>query len=106
MQYPAARFTVYSTCVTRFVDGSEQRSRAAAKSHRWTVHLDQLDEGELAARDSFFKSLDGSASVFAFTDPWDGTVYSSCSLQQDEMKQTWNAPGDGRSQLTILENRT
>lgn len=107
IQYPAQRSTLYSTSVVRFVDGSEQRARDAGKSLRkWTIRLDQLDEGELAAVDAFFAVNHGAAGDFTFTDPWDGTVYPSCSLQQDEAKLTWNAPGDGSAQLVIQENRS
>ncbi len=107
IQYPAERSTAYSTSVSRFVDGTEQRSPDHPTAVRkWTVRLNQLDEGELAALDAFFTLVHGSADAFSFTDPWDGTVYHNCTLQQDDIQQIWNAPGDARTQLVILENRT
>jgi phage-related protein len=81
LQYPAQRATEFSTDVVRFIDGSEQRYRGyQAPLKRWIVQLDLLDETELHVLREFFRTESGAAESFSFTDPWDGTVYPNCSL--------------------------
>ena len=107
MQYPAARTTEYATGVWRFVDGKEQRSRSIATPlRRWTIRLHLVDEGELAAVNAFFDEQQGEAGVFSFTDPWDGTVYPNCSIDQDELRTELAGPGSGRLNIVVRENRS
>ncbi|MFN7995900.1 MAG: DUF2460 domain-containing protein [Bryobacteraceae bacterium] len=107
LQYPAERRVVFQTDVMRFLDGKEQRYRnSPSPLHSWTIHLDLLDEEELAALDTFFLSSQGSFGSFSFTDPWDGTVYPNCSLENDSFE--WNLESEmrGRTALTVSENRS
>lgn len=106
-QYPTDRQRNFSTQVIRFLDGSEQRFPGyGAPLLSWTIHYELLDEGELAAIEEFFGSEAGRAGTFSFTDPFDGTVYASCSLASDELELRFTGPQDGTMQLVILENRT
>src|SRR5215472_4450995 len=83
-QYPSDRTTQGSAQVYRFLDGSEQRFLAyGAPLHKWQIRLDLLDESELSALEDFFESQEGRSGNFAFTDPWNGTVYPSCSFASD-----------------------
>ena len=105
-QYPASRSFRFQNQVVRFVDGNEQRYRdAAGPLHRWSIQLDELDEGEMAALESFFETNEGRFSTFLFTDPWDGTAYPNCSLQSDAIEITSAAEMRGKTSLTIVENR-
>jgi len=64
--------------VFRFLDGREQRFQDyGAPLRQWTIRLSLLDEAELNALESFFRSHGGKAQSFAFPDPWDGTVYAT-----------------------------
>lgn len=106
-QYPMERQTVYATDVMRFIDGEEQRSRSFAGSlRRWVVRLDLVDEGELAAIETLFEEMQGTLGTFAFTDPWDGTVYPNCSLDAGQLRLRLDGPGSGRAAITIRENRS
>ena len=106
-QYPATKTVVFQNSILRFVDGTEQRYRGSgAPLHRWKVRLSELDEGELAAIDHFFWLNQGRLGNFAFTDPWDGTTYLNCSLDGDELKMTTSGEMRGKTELTIVENRT
>src|SRR5665811_1030094 len=90
LQYPASQSSGHSTCVLRFVDGSEQRFREQARPLRkWTIRLELLDETEVATLEDFFQSQLGRLGDFAFTDPWDGTTYPSCSLEEDSITMTF-----------------
>ena len=105
-QYPARRTLHYQNQVLRFVDGSEQRYRdSAGPLHRWEIALNELDEGELAAVESFFADAQGAFANFAFTDPWDGTVYQNCSLEADGMEARSLAEMRGATSLAVVENR-
>ncbi len=85
-QYPAKRSLVFQNDALRFVDGMEQRYRdSAGPLHRWEISLDRLDEGEVAAVMEFFLAAQGAYEEFSFTDPWDSTVYSNCSLESDAL---------------------
>src|SRR4051812_40917045 len=85
-QYPARRMLQFRNEAVRFVDGSAQRYRDSARPlRRWEIALQGLDAGELAALDEFFCVVQGRDGGFAFTDPWDGQVYESCSLADDTL---------------------
>ncbi len=86
-QYPAERRTQFSNVVLRFLDGSEQKYRNFATGRReWTLHLELLNEQEVMALQQFFSQQQGTAQLFAFTDPWDGTIYPSCRLKGDSFE--------------------
>ena len=105
MQYPAKRTLQFNTDVHRYLDGTEQRFREnPAVLHQWTIQLDLLDESELAELDQFFQSNQGRFGSFTFTDPWDGTVYPSCSLMKDTFSFQLRAEMRGKSQITVCEN--
>src|SRR5258708_565604 len=87
MQYPAERNGQFSNQVIRFIDGSEQRFRDFAHPlHRWAIKLESIDETEMNQLREFFRIQNGAAGEFSFTDPWDSTVYPSCSLETDAME--------------------
>jgi hypothetical protein len=105
-QYPATKALRFQNQALRFLDGTEQRYRdAAGPLHRWQISLSQLDEGEMAALDAFFAANQGAFGSFAFTDPWDGTVYPNCSLASDELDARSVAEMSGATSLTVMENR-
>jgi len=105
-QYPASRVLRYQNQTMRFVDGTEQRYRdSAGPLHRWEIRLNQLDEGEMDALETFFATNEGAFASFAFTDPWDGTVYANCSLQSDGLDLTTVAEMSGATSLAVMENR-
>jgi len=106
LQYPAQRATEFSTDVVKFVDGSEQRFRGyQTPLRRWSIRLELLDETELHTLREFFRTQSGAAESFSFTDPWDGTVYPNCSLDGDEMAEELDDAEQGKTTLTVVENR-
>lgn len=106
-QYPSDRQQNFSTQVFRFLNGSEQRFPGYGTTLRkWVIRLDLLDESELTNLQQFFESEGGRAEVFTFTDPFDGTVYTSCSFDSDELELTFNCPQRGQATVTIKENRS
>jgi hypothetical protein len=105
MQYPAQRDVTFSTTALQFVDGSEQRFRSYhAPLHRWVIRLSLLDQTELHQFQEFFRAMSGRAQDFAFTDPWDGTSYPSCSLESDSMIAALAGEWNGETSLTVVEN--
>lgn len=105
MQYPAQRGVRFSTVALQFVDGSEQRfNNYQAPLHQWVIQLHLLDQSELQEFQEFFRSMAGSAEDFAFTDPWDGTSYPSCSLASDSMSALLSGEWNGQTSLTVVEN--
>jgi phage-related protein len=106
IQYPAQKAEDYSTQVVRFLDGSEQRTPDyGSPLHRWIIQLSLLDETELWNLRQFFLSQQGQADPFSFTDPWDSTVYASCSFEGDEMDLEFSGEGQTGTQLVVKENR-
>ena len=59
------------------------------------IRLELLDEAELASLEQFFVEQGGRAGTFAFTDPWDGTVYANCSFESDELAADYRGQSDG-----------
>lgn len=105
LQYPAQKETRFSTEVIRFVDGSEQRFRNYAQLlRRWIVRLDSLDEAEIIALRNFFRTQRGAAGTFRFTDPWDGTEFTNCTLDSDEMLEEFIRQSQARTTLVIKES--
>jgi len=105
-QYPADRTRQFSTQVCRFLDGSDQRFRGyGAPLLRWAIRLDLLTEAELVNLEAFFLSEEGRSGSFAFTDPWDGTVYSNCSFDGDTFAAGFQDVSRGAAQMVVKENR-
>jgi hypothetical protein len=106
-QYPSDRTRQFSTRVMRFVDGSEQRFPGFGTAlRRWAIRLDLLDEAELTTLEQFFESESGRAGTFSFTDPFDGTVYSSCSFDRDDLATEYREKGKGAAMAIVKENRS
>lgn len=105
-QYPAERAEGFSTNSFVFVDGQEQRSaEVAAPLKRWFIRLEQLTEEEMFRLEEFFLDQGGASGSFSFTDPWDGTAYSDCSFDSEEVELVFEAPGWGVMAMVIKENR-
>lgn len=105
-QYPARKTETYSTQIVRFVDGSEQRfGDYGAPIHSWTIQVSLLDEAEMQLIRQFFRTQMGASGVFSFTDPWTGTVYANCSLDNSTLVETFDAEMRGQTQLIVRENR-
>ena len=106
LQYPAQREVRFATKVLRFLDGTEQRFRGyQAPLRRWTVRLDLLDQGELQLLREFFRTEAGAADNFVFVDPWDGTTYGNCSLQGADIVQQLLDEMNGKTSVTVRQNR-
>ena len=105
VQYPATRRFRFQNQILRFLDGTDQRYRdSAGPLHEWEIHLAALDESEISAIEQFLEVNRGSFGSFTFTDPWDGTVYSSCSLAADELASLSLGEMQGKTSLTVIEN--
>jgi len=105
MQYPAQKSTVFSTVVLRFVDGTEQRFAGyVGPLRQWLIRLELLDQGEVNDLASFVLLNNGAGGTFAFTDPWDGTVYSNCSFRSDSMAVTFTGESQIATNLTVTQN--
>jgi hypothetical protein len=88
------------------VDGTDHRYRDSAGAlHTWEIRLELLDEGELAALEAFFTVNNGRFGKFAFTDPWDGQIYSNCSLSSDQLDLAATGELRGSTALKVIENR-
>jgi phage-related protein len=106
-QYGSDRSRRFSTRVLRFLDGSEQRFPGyGAPLRQWVIRLELLDESELANLEQFFEDEGGRAGTFSFTDPWDGTVYVSCSFGGDSLALEFQETARGKTQVVVKENRT
>lgn len=100
-QYPSSRRLQASTCVTRFVDGSEQRFRELrVPVQHWILRLDRINDEELNAYREFFATNDGQLGSFTFVDPWDGTEYPDCSFDMDSVELT--ITDEGRCYCTAV----
>ena len=106
-QLPAHRTLQFATDVLQFLDGTEQRfSNYATSCHRWSVSFDVLDEAELQNIRSFVQQMNCAVGVFSFTDPWDGTVYTNCSLEGESTTDLLRGPLESGTSMIIRENRT
>lgn len=107
MQYPASRTVRHAAEVLRFLDGAEQRYREYGSGlRRWVVRLELLDEEEIWRLQQFFTEVQGQAGEFSFQDPWDSTVYSHCSLENDELAVERAGELRSGTLLVVRENRS
>lgn len=102
-QYGLSRELRGAVRVLAFLDGTEQRYRMTRNRRRWTIALDQLDEGEAAAVDGFVRRHLETLESFAFTDPWNGATYAACVVEAQEHELEARAAGDCRIRLTVAE---
>jgi hypothetical protein len=106
-QYPARRSAAFRNQTVRFVDGRQQRYRdCAGPLHRWEIGLARLDEAEVERLAEFFAANEGALGNFAFTDPWSGQVYPSCSFVSDDLELAARGEMNWEATLTIRENRS
>jgi hypothetical protein len=107
MQYPASREFRQTHRVLQFVDGSQQGYRECRGAlRRWVIRLELLDEVELAAFQAFFVDCQGRFGSFAFVDPWDGTEYTDCRVDQDDFEFELLEEMRGKATLVIRQNRS
>lgn len=89
------------------MDGKEQRFREYSTALRsWTIDLSLLDDGELADLEAFFIAQNGSYSSFDFEDPWDGTIYTNCTLDKPEAVFHYIGNQSGSVRLVVQQNRS
>ena len=106
LQFPASRTLSYSTDIVQFIDGTEQKYRAYGRPvHSWEIKLDALGEDEVQRVMAFVQQVRGPLDTFAFTDPWDGLVYPSCSLAGETATAEFLESSRARTRLVIRENR-
>ena len=103
-QYPIRRTLLYHVETVSFLDGSEQRCARSRPLHQWTIQLNQIDEQELIALESFVQLQQGEVGQFEFTDPSDGVHYPNCSFELDVLDETFKAPAWAQTLLIIREN--
>ena len=101
-QYPVERAMRYRTQLVSFLDGSQQRfSLAGAGLRKWTIALQQLDLGEVAALVEFTEAQ-GSA-VFSYSDPISGDVAAKCVIAAGGMTTTARGEVANNAELVIEE---
>ena len=106
VQSPTTRSMQFATSIIQFVDGSEQRFQLYPRQYRrWIISFDLLDEDELQNVRLFVEQTNGAAGRFSFTDPWDGTVYPTCSIEGEDATAYFSGPLQCGVKLIIRENR-
>ena len=106
MQLPASRTIEFATEIVQFVDGSEQRFRNYGRPcRRWMIGLQALDETEVQGLRNFVVQMNGATGEFSFKDPWDGTMYPSCSIEGGAVADVLRGPMSAAMKLVIRENR-
>ena len=103
-QYPLRRSIRQRVDAVAFLDGSEQRCAITRPLRAWVVRLDLLDEQEMNTLKTFIDEEQGACGRFQFTDPADGILYPSCSLDADSCDYKLVSQGRARTELTIREN--
>jgi hypothetical protein len=105
-QYPLTTTLTFQNQTLTFLDGAQQRYRdSAAARIKWEIRLTDLDEGELAALEEFFLTNQGAFGNFTFTDPRDGSIYETCSLEADGLQVETIAEMRCSTNLIVTQNR-
>jgi hypothetical protein len=102
-QYPLTSELSMTTRVLPFLDGAEQRYPVKRARRRWVVELEMLDESEAAVVEQFVRTHLETLETFTFTDPWSGTAYTGCVLENAAQLVTALAEGRCRTSVAIAE---
>jgi hypothetical protein len=101
-QYPLTTHDVYSTRISRFADGAEQRFREfGAPAREWLIRLDKLSATEVEAIDRFYRDHQGRYATFTFIDPWDESEHSGCRFASGELSISYDEECRARIGLII-----
>ena len=101
-QYPLTVNDIYSTRITRFTDGEEQRFRDfGAPAREWVVKLEKLSAAEVEAIDRFYLDHQGRNATFTFVDPWDETEHAGCRFTAGHLKISYDEEFRARTELII-----
>ncbi len=101
-QYPLQSGTRYVSQSVQFMDGSRQLYKIQGRAlRRWSIQLNALDEGEMAAVIAFVEQQ--SLSTFSFTDPVTGQTAATCILSGGYMKAAMTAEENGQASLVVEE---
>lgn len=101
-QYPLQAGSRYSSQSVLFMDGSRQLYRIQGPAlRRWSIQLDSLDEGELAAVVAFVEQQ--SLATFSFTDPVTGQTAATCIISGGSMQAGMKSEENGQAALVIEE---
>jgi hypothetical protein len=104
MQYPAPIITGQGVQAVRFLDGSDQRYLTQGRSFRtWQVHLNLLNETEVAQVESFFAQQAGDYSTFSFPDPFSGAVVPNCRFASPGLVTIYADVDDSSTLLWVIE---
>jgi hypothetical protein len=104
MQYPAPLMTGQGTQAIRFLDGSDQRYLTQSRTFRtWQVHLDLLNEVEMAQMETFFVQQAGNYSTFSFPDPFGGAIVANCRFGAPDLVTTYTDVDNGSTLLWVIE---
>ena len=101
-QYPLERTIRFRTQMVRFLDGSQQRYPLQGRVlRRWEIHLEFLDERELATLHDFMEQQAGA--VFSFPDPVSGELVTRCIAAGDSLDSLVKNDMTGQASLVIQE---
>lgn len=103
-QYPLPVSYSSPTQVVRFIDGLDQRFAARGKTLRsWHVQLSNLSDSEIGQIETFFASLSGQYSLFAFPDPYSGSTVPNCRMGESSLTTDYLASDLSSVSLWVVE---
>jgi len=103
-QYPLPLSYTSPVEIIRFVDGTDQRFLSRGASLRsWQIKLSFVNEDEISQLENFFESLGGQYSLFAFPDPYSGTIVPNCVMGETALVTDYLATDLSSSTLWVVE---
>ena len=104
-QYPLERRLGFSSEVVEFMNAGEQVYMDRYPGRRvWALEYSGLNGRDVKALQDHFESNQGRKGVFTFTDPWNNTVFTTCSFAQDELDIAQEHEDSSRVRLLIYEH--
>jgi phage-related protein len=103
-QYPLPLSYTSPVEIIRFIDGTDQRFLSRAKSLRtWQVKLSFVNEDEISQLETFFETLGGQYSLFAFPDPYSGQLVPNCVMGETALVTDYLATDLSSSTFWVVE---
>lgn len=103
-QYPLPVSYASPVEIIRFIDGLDQRFMARGKTLRtWHVQLSFLNADEMNQIETFFESLEGQYSIFAFPDPYSQQTVPNCRMGDASFASDYLADDLTSSSFWVVE---
>lgn len=103
-QYPLPLSYTSPVEIIRFIDGTDQRFASRGGALRsWHIQLSFINEDEIHQIETFFETMGGQYSLFAFPDPYSGQIVPNCVMGESALVTDYLATDLSSASFWVVE---